>query len=239
MLKTKAEIEQIIADFSERCMEDGNVDFVMGHGSFYDGTYTETSDIDFIVVVEGLERRYQLDEMFRGVRFEVKYYSRSYTFDEMAKSNLAFTRFLAESMILCEREGRGAKAQGIAQSNMKQHPPMMLCKHKKRVQAKLISNMHARMLNLAGNPGLFEIACAQLVIEMGRTLLMLEGVWGHKGYRKMAQELARIDNAAVESFKLSLAPHDQDVRIRHMTEMKDRIIPLLGGEVAYGEKLWL
>lgn len=220
-------------------MKEPGADFVMGHGSFYDGAYTETSDIDFIVVVEGLERRYQVDEMFRGVRFESKYYSRSYAFDEMAKGNLPLTRFLAESIILREREGRGSQIQEIARNNMSQPPPMTLSRDKKRVQAKLICNMHSRMLNLVGNPGMFEIACTQLVIEMGRTLLMLEGVWGHKGYRKMAQELARIDTSAVQSFKLSLAPHDQAVRIYHMTEMKNRIIPLLGGEVAYGEKLWL
>jgi predicted nucleotidyltransferase len=239
ILRTREEIEQIIANFSERCMDDSNVDFVMGHGSFYDGTYTETSDIDFIVVVERLEQRYQVDEMFRGIRFESKFYSRAYALDEMAKGNLALTRFLAESSILHEREGRGSEIQRMARTRMTQHPPMILSHNKKRVQAKLISNMHARMLNLAGNPGMFEIACSQLVIEMGRTLLMLEGIWGHKGYRKMGQELARIDSAAVETFKLSLAPHDTAVRIHHMTEMRDRIIPLLGGEVACGERIWL
>lgn len=220
-------------------MTDASVDFVMGHGSFYDGSYTETSDIDFIVVVDGLAQRYQVDEMFQGVRFESKYYSRAYVLEEMARGGLAFTRFLAESVVLREREERGSTVRGIARDNMRQHPPAILSHDRKRVQAKLISNMHARMLNLAVHPGMFEIACAQLVIEMGRTLLMLEGIWGHKGYRKMAQELARVDAAAVESFNMSLAPHDQAVRILHMTEMKDRIIPRLGGEVAYGEKLWL
>ncbi|MBQ4800951.1 nucleotidyltransferase domain-containing protein [Pseudoalteromonas sp. MMG006] len=219
-------IQLKVDSFLAKYINDDNVAGIVGHGSYFDKSFRPTSDIDLIVIVyQGEVRKWHYD--YNGLIFEVKIQPLEGLKKMVANSHLKVTRQFADSYIVYEKNDELAPIQKAAQEKLKQPHPLALRQGYRTESARNAYSQRNRLYEIKDDKGMFEIGCSALLMELAELFLLVKGVWGHRGIRKVKVDIEMVDQSVAQLFENSMAHNDIESRLEAINTLTNLVIDLL------------